>query len=208
MTLMNLQPINLQILNLQSLHLKTLHLNWLQVSFRFDLSRRGHHLKLGLSHLEYVPATTRATMSRLGAVIAFEVDGVTYAAPSHEMPGEVEWRADYMKWMVRRFVHYLARKPKDEWVKTLLEVEAEAVQKQLLLNVESQAFAEGVLLTLQDLSSSDIQLLATHAARNDVELKSAGEALTNRLERMLITHGSRVRSRLDGKGEFKMKVRP
>ncbi len=169
---------------------------------------RGNDLKLGLSHLAYVPATTRATMSRLGAVIALEVDGQIYAVPSREMPGEVEWRADYMKWMVRRFVHYLARRPKDEWVTTLLEVEAEAVQKQLLLNVETEAFSEGVLLSLQDLSSSELQLLANNAALHDVELKSAGEALDNRLAGMVISHGTRVEPGIDGKKEFRMKVAP
>lgn len=85
LTLLNLQPINLQSLNLQSLHLKTLHLNWAPVSFRFHLPKRGLDLKPGLSYLEYIPSTTRAMLSRLGAVVTAEIVGQLVAAHSDAM---------------------------------------------------------------------------------------------------------------------------
>jgi hypothetical protein len=149
-------------------------------------------LKLGLSHLAYIPATTRATMSRLGASTTFEIDGEVYAMSPHEMPGEVEWRADYLRWMVRRFVHYLARRPRAEWGKVMVEIEEEAVCKHMLLNVESRAFAEGVLLSLEELMSSDIERLARNAELHDAELKAAGEALSVRFTEMAVQYGQRL----------------
>ncbi|NTX20252.1 MULTISPECIES: hypothetical protein [Burkholderia cepacia complex] len=165
-------------------------------------------MKLGLSYLEYIPATTRAMLSRLGAAVTFDVDGQLYWMPSREMPDEVQWRVDYLQWMVRRVVHYLARRPRDDWVNTLLEVEAEAVRKHLLLNAESEVFSESVLQSLQDLTPSGIQRLVDNAANHDAELKSAGEALNGRLVTMVVSHGVRVDAVTEQRKNFKMRVTP
>ncbi|USU18912.1 hypothetical protein [Paraburkholderia fungorum] len=149
-------------------------------------------MKLGLTHLVYVPATTRAAFSRLGSMSAFEIDGQRFALPPEEMPGEVEWRTEFLRWMTRRCVHYLARRPREQWVKTMLEVEDEAVKKQLLLNVESRVVAEGALTCLQELTPSELEQFASNAALHDAELSAMGMELSDKFSAMVVDYGSRV----------------
>jgi hypothetical protein len=149
-------------------------------------------VKLGLTHLVYIPATTRATLSQLGAPPTFDIDGQKYTMPLGEMPGEVEWRAEYVRWMTRRCVHYLARRPRELWVKTMIEIEDEAVQKHLLSNVESRLVAEGALLCLQELNPHDVEQYASHAALHDVELSASGMDLNNKFTAMVIEFGRKV----------------
>jgi hypothetical protein len=157
-------------------------------------------VKLGLTHLVYIPATTRALLTQLGAPPAFDINGQKYVMPSEEMPGEVEWRADYVKWMTRRCVHYLTRRPKEQWVKTIIEIEDEAVKKHLLLNVESRFVAEGALLCLEALSLHDIEQYASDAAFHDVELSATGMALNNQFAAMVVEFGKRAPADSDGVG--------
>lgn len=149
-------------------------------------------MKLGLTHLVYIPATTRALLSQLGAPPAFDIGGQKYVMSSEEMPGEVEWRAEYVKWMTRRCVHYLARRPQEQWVQTVIEIEDEAVKKHLLLNVESRFVAEGALICLEALSPHDIKQYASDAAFHDVELSAAGMDLNNQFAAMVVEYGRRV----------------
>lgn len=149
-------------------------------------------MKLGLTHLVYIPATTRALLSQLGAPPAFDIDGQKYVMPSEEMPGEVEWRADYVKWMTRRCVHYLARRPQEQWVQTIIEIGDEAVKKHLLLNIESRFVAEGALICLEALSPHDIEQYANDAAFHDVELSATGMDLNNKFTAMVVEFGRKV----------------
>ncbi len=149
-------------------------------------------MKLGLTHLVYIPATTRAMLSQFGVRPAFEIDDQRYQMPLEEMPGEVEWRAEFLRWMTRRCVHYLARRPCDQWAQAMIEIEDEAVQKQLLLNVESRVVAEGALTCLQALKLSDLKQFASDADIYDTELSATGMDLSQRFSAMVVEYGSRV----------------
>lgn len=149
-------------------------------------------MKLALSHLAYVPATTRALLARLGAPTVFQIGSNFYSVSPLEMPLESEWREDYLRWMARRFTHYLARKPREDWGKTMAEMEDEAVRKGLLLNAETAFLAEVVLSSLDDMESSQIEQLANGAAHHDAELKSDGETLGKCFECMVIEHGTKL----------------
>jgi hypothetical protein len=149
-------------------------------------------LKLALSHLAYVPATTRALLAQFGAPTVFKIGGNFYSVSPQEMPLESEWRGDYLLWMARRFMHYLARKPRKEWGKTMAEMEDEAVRKGLLLIAEMSFLAEEVLSHLDDMESSEIERLANGAAFHDAELKLEGELLCKMFECMVIEHGTKL----------------
>ncbi|WP_321927891.1 hypothetical protein [Paraburkholderia guartelaensis] len=149
-------------------------------------------MKLGLTHLVYIPATTRATLSQLGAPPTFDIDGQKYTMPLGEMPGEVEWRAEYVRWMTRRCVHYLARRSREQWAQTMVEIEDEAVKKHLLLNVESRLVAEGALICLEELKPHDIEQYARDAAFHDAELSATGMDLSNKFSEMVVEFSRKV----------------
>ena len=153
----------------------------------------GKKLKLGLSLHAYVPATTRAMLACLGMPTVFEIQSRYYSMSTEEMPGEFEWRADYLSWMIRRFVHYLARRPSEDWGETMAEIEDEAIRKRLLVNGETGYVAEAVLTTLDDMEPLHIAQLANNAAQHDAELGADGRALCARFERMVVEHGTRVK---------------
>jgi hypothetical protein len=112
---------------------------------------------------------------------------------SEEMPHEAEWRTDYLWWMIRRFVHYLSRRPSEEWGKTMAEIEDEAVRKRLLVSGETSFVAEVVLATLGGMEPLQIAYLADNAAQHDAKLGADGQALCARFERMVVEHGTRVK---------------
>lgn len=55
-------------------------------------------------HVHYVPATTRAALTRIGAPVIVELEGEKIDLPAQVLPGEVEWRADLLRWLVRKCV--------------------------------------------------------------------------------------------------------
>jgi hypothetical protein len=59
---------------------------------------------LEIVHVHYVPATIRAALTRIGAPVTIEIEGESIELPPQVLPGEVEWRADLLKWLVRKCV--------------------------------------------------------------------------------------------------------
>ena len=150
--------------------------------------------------VNYIPATTRATMARLGLSPTVEVAGDAYELPPHDMPGELQWRVDLLKWLVRKIFHYLASLPKDQWIQKLLVVERELMTKTGLHILEAQAVAEGALASIQDLSVSEVDDLARIAVFMDARSKSDGEALTKRYEKIVRKH-ARMADRVDANAD-------
>lgn len=153
-------------------------------------------MKLGLSQHVYIPATTRATLVELGAMPAFSINGERYTAPTKEMPGEVEWRVDYLKWTMRTLVHYISRRPRDEWHPTIEEVVREAVEIHLLSGVEARAVAQGAMFCLEGAEPAEVEMYAAEPALQDAGLSVEGEALNDSFERMVLEHGCKVEGQL------------
>jgi hypothetical protein len=59
---------------------------------------------LEIVHVHYVPATIRAALTRIGAPVTIEIEGENIELPPQVLPGEVEWRADLLTWLVRKCV--------------------------------------------------------------------------------------------------------
>jgi hypothetical protein len=125
--------------------------------------------------VKYIPATTRATMARLGLPATVEVAGDAYELPPHDMPGELQWRVDLLKWLVRKIFHYLGSLPKDQWIQKLLVVERELMTKTGLHIIEAQAVAESALGSIHDLSASEIEGLKRAAVYLDARSKVEGD---------------------------------
>jgi hypothetical protein len=78
--------------------------------------------KLEIVHVHYVPATIRAALTRIGAPVTIELEGESIDLPAQVLPGEVEWRADLLKWLVRKCVSdYIATpvQQRDEFDNTI-----------------------------------------------------------------------------------------
>ncbi len=207
--LLNLQPLNLQLLHLQSLHLIRLHLNCIQSAclflFRYRVtSFRAALLDCGRVRLRckgvvleparfiHIPATTRATMAHLGLPLTVEIGDEVYDLSPQEMPGEVQWRVAMLRWLVRKIFHYLASLPQDQWIQRLLVVERELMTKTGLHMHEARAVAEGALLSIHDLSPSEIEVIARKAVYFESLIKYEGEKLEKRYAKIVRKHAHRV----------------
>jgi hypothetical protein len=150
--------------------------------------------------VKYIPATTRATMARLGLPATVEVAGDAYELPPHDMPGELQWRVDLLKWLVRKIFHYLGSLPKDQWIQKLLVVERELMTKTGLHIIEAQAVAESALGSIHDLSASEIEGLKRAAVYLDARSKVEGEAMTKIYEKIVRKH-ARVADGVDANAD-------
>jgi hypothetical protein len=70
---------------------------------------------LEIVHVHYVPATTRAALTRIGAPVTVELEGEKIDLPAQVLPGEVEWRADLLQWLVRKCVSDYAETHIQQW---------------------------------------------------------------------------------------------
>jgi hypothetical protein len=105
--------------------------------------------------LAYISPSTRATLAHLGVPLTTEICNETVTLPPHEMPGEIVWRVDVLKWHVRKTLYYLASIPRRERVQRLLDVEQELMCKAHFDAYEAQAVAEAAIDAIKDLSDED-----------------------------------------------------
>ncbi|MGF6610598.1 hypothetical protein OKW45_005520 [Paraburkholderia sp. WSM4175] len=139
--------------------------------------------------LSYAPATTRTMMARVGAFITVDVDGERYRLSPHEMPGEIEWRIDFIRWLIARTFHHLATLPPDERIKSLLCVEDELIRKTNLHPIEARAVAEGALISIDDVDDSEISALESGKPLFEAHVKSEGDALMGRYRSLVKEYG-------------------
>lgn len=139
--------------------------------------------------LNYAPATTRTMMARVGAFITVDVEGENYRLSPHEMPGEIEWRIDFIRWLIAKTFHYLASLAREDRVKNLLRIEDELIRRTNLHPIEAQAVAEGALISIDDIDDSDISALESGRPLFDAQVKSEGEVLMNRYRSIVREYG-------------------
>src|ERR1700674_1426273 len=125
-------------------------------------------------NLQYAPATTRTMMARVGAFITVDVDGEKYRLSPHEMPGEIEWRIDFIRWLIARTFHYLSTLPREDRIKKLVDIENELIRRTNLHPIEAQAVAEGALLSVDDVTDEDISALESGKPLFEAHVKSEG----------------------------------
>ena len=135
--------------------------------------------------LHYVPATNRRTMARLGQVLQMEIDGKSFSLSPNEMHGEIEWRIEVLRWLVRKTCLFLVSLPKEEWIPNLLEVEKSLMVDTGLHRLEAQAVAESTLKTASDLTDSDIRALGNGAPYFRALINHEWELLRERYREMV-----------------------
>jgi hypothetical protein len=138
--------------------------------------------------LEYVPATVRAVMSRAGAPATIQVGDRTYELTPEEMPGEVEWRLALLKWLGRKAFFYLAYLPLEEHVQKLVRVEQDLMRRTWLHTVEARAVVHGALRSVTNLTDKEHAALVNGKVFFDELMRSEGERLMKRFERMVVRH--------------------
>ncbi len=96
-------------------------------------------------------------MARLGHFLSMEIDGESFPISPNEMEGEIEWRVDVLRWLVRKTFHYLASVPRDDWYSRLLEVEKSLMLDTGLHRLEAQAVTESALRTASELTEASLR---------------------------------------------------
>lgn len=138
--------------------------------------------------LRYIPATTRAVMSRAGATPTMEVAGRLYELTPQEMPGEVEWRIELLRWLGRKVFFYLASVAPEDRIQKLLGVEHDLIRRTWLHAIEAHAVAEGALDSINNLTDQEVAALAQGRVYFEALTKREGERLVKRFERMVARH--------------------
>jgi hypothetical protein len=128
-------------------------------------------------------------MARVGAYITVDIDGEKYRLSPHEMPGEIEWRIDFIRWLIARTFHYLATLPPDDRIKNLLRVEDQLIRRTNLHPIEAQAVAEGALLSIDDVAAEDIPALESGNPFFAAHVKSEGDVLMGRYMSLVKQYG-------------------
>ncbi|MDH6149554.1 MULTISPECIES: hypothetical protein [Paraburkholderia] len=138
------------------------------------------------THLTHIPASTRATLSHLGIPVTAFIDGRAISVPPHELPGEVEWRVDLLRWLVRKVFFHLASLRRDERVPALLAIEKRLVAKSGLHVVEAEAVAESALLSIKDASDEDASAIMNAIKLHEAHLESEWTMLEQRYNKIIL----------------------
>ncbi|MGY6122166.1 hypothetical protein ACW9YQ_17685 (plasmid) [Paraburkholderia strydomiana] len=136
--------------------------------------------------LNYIAPSTRATMSLLGVPLVANIAGETVTLPPHEMPGEIEWRVEVLKWHVRKTFYFLASLPSSERIQKLLQVEQSLITKSHFHTLEAQAVAEAALVSIQDVSDEDAANLKKARKLIDGRLATEWSALVSRYTKIIL----------------------
>lgn len=139
--------------------------------------------------LSYAPATTRTMMSRVGAFITLDIDGEKYRLSPHEMPGEIEWRIDFIRWLIAKIFHHLATLPREERIQTLLRIEDELIRRTNLHPIEARGVAEGALISIDEVDDSGLSALASGRPLFEAHVKNEGDVLMTRYKALVKDYG-------------------
>lgn len=95
----------------------------------------------------------------MGAPFRTKIDGQIVQLPATEMAGEMEWRIDVLRWLVRRvFFHLVSLQPAARETR-LQTVEWELVVDFNLHALEAQGVIEGATHSIQSLSDEEVARL-------------------------------------------------
>ncbi|MEM5366428.1 hypothetical protein V4C53_10325 [Paraburkholderia azotifigens] len=120
------------------------------------------------------------TLARLGQPVALEVEQQCFALSLHEMPGEVDWRIEFLQWLTRKVVFYLTTLPETDVIQSLLRVERELILETGLHSLEAQAVTEAALVEFQNLGEKERKELVEDQARFQQYSMKEWTALTER----------------------------
>ncbi|MFC5431078.1 hypothetical protein ACFPTO_20065 [Paraburkholderia denitrificans] len=127
----------------------------------------------------------------MGAYISVDIDGEQFRLSPHEMPGEIEWRIDFIHWLVARTACQLLAQPRDERIAALVALERDLIRKTNLHPIEAQVVAEGALLTLGDIDEEKTWLAKPDELQLDVDVKREGDVLLSRYRSLIRQYGRR-----------------
>lgn len=144
---------------------------------------------MGPVHLHYAPATTRTMMARVGAYITVDVEGERYRLSPHEMPGEVEWRIDFIRWLILRTFHQVSGLPAAKRVQTLVSLEVDLMRKTNLHPYEAEAVVRGALHTLDEYTADEIADMSSKRSFYDSKVESEGAVLIARYLDLVRSYG-------------------
>ncbi|WP_175772473.1 hypothetical protein [Paraburkholderia phenazinium] len=130
-------------------------------------------------------------MARVGAYVTVEVDGEQYRLSPHEMPGEIEWRIDFIRWLISRALHQVSALPRTQRMKALIKIEDELIHRTNLHPIEARAVIGGTLWALQDLPEDEMWALERAKPLFEARVRSEGEALMSRYLALVQHYGRR-----------------
>jgi hypothetical protein len=161
----------------------------------FDVDAPTPHLEalagelMGPVLLEYAPATTRTMMSRVDAYVTVDIDGERYRLSPHEMPGEIEWRIDFIRWLILRTVYEVSVLPPKKRMEALVRVESELMRKTKLHPIEAEAVIGGALHSLDDYSEGEIAEMRAKRSLFDSQVEAQGAVLIARYLDLVKNYG-------------------
>lgn len=124
-------------------------------------------------------------MYALGRPVTAEIGNETIALPPAEMPGEINWRADYLLWLMRLTMFHLAMMSPEERVDRFEHIEQALVQESKLHALEAHAVADLALQSVTALSDAQVASLKKRLDMYLERLEREWTMLAVRYEEML-----------------------
>jgi hypothetical protein len=140
-------------------------------------------------YLQYAPATTRNLMARVGAYVTVDVDGEKYRLSPHEMPGEIEWRIDFIRWLIFKTFLYVSPIPPRQRMGVLLRAEDQLIRSTNLHPFEARAVVAGTLWSLVDWPEAEGWVLDRGKPLVDACIQTEGEELMGRYRALVKQYG-------------------
>ncbi|OUL88413.1 hypothetical protein [Paraburkholderia hospita] len=130
--------------------------------------------------VNFVPASTRATLAHLGIPFRTKLDGQTVQLPTAEMLGEAEWRVDVLRWLVRRVFFRLVSSSRPDRKQELTVVEKELTTDFGLHPLEAKAVVDSASLSRNRLSGEEVNRLNRGRRLFEGQLEAEWNELANR----------------------------
>ncbi len=137
--------------------------------------------------VNYVPATTRAVLTRFGAQLSVHVSGKDILLPGHELPGEVEWRLDLLNWYTQRLVCHAIQLAPQARIALLAYARYALVRENGLHVVEAQSVVEAAGRMLERIEYRGVSGPVQGFVEVDATLQADWDALQRRYHRILAT---------------------
>lgn len=128
-------------------------------------------------------------MSRLGKPTTVKIAGRRYEIPPEEIPGEVEWRADLIAWLVQKTSRELLSLPVSEHMKRLVDKARLHMLHMGLQEVEAFYVLKGARFCFEDLSTVEQEWLLNTKANSDAEMAHEADRLLMRFEHLVLRYG-------------------
>jgi hypothetical protein len=135
--------------------------------------------------VHYVPATTRAALSRIGAPVTVELEGEKIELPAQVLPGEIEWRADLLKWLVRKCVSDYVETHIQQWDDLDEKMELQLIVHTGLHPLEARTVVREAHALLGGLTDDDYESLTNSNALFKGHVLAEWDGLKSRYAQIL-----------------------